>query len=304
MGDKEIIYSILNAADIAVLKRLGPGKYVPIGEVPRFYRELYPDDENGPCSAPWNHSDMLAFFIEDAEHFFSEKQEGQYSSSVWQEDGVGEDAALIAQALITPKGMVITVRRFRDEYIERVRVIQKARENLLEKRELKHNLELYKTISRTDKLTSLFNQAAFKEILKSEIQNAKDTGTRLSLIIMDIDDFKKVNDTHGHLVGDAVLAAFGKILMSHLRDGDIAARYGGEEFAILAKRTTQDQVFRMAENLRKLIERHDFPTVKHVTASVGCTAYLPPEDQNEFIQRADFALYDAKRSNKNNVKIR
>jgi len=304
MQDRDLIYSILSDIDIAVLNRLGPENYVLIGEVPRFYRELYPDDENGPCSAPWKYSDMLAFFLEDAEHFFAEETEGQYTSSVWQEDGVEGDKALLAQALITPKGKAIIVRRFREEYVERVRILQKARENLLAQRELKRDLELYKNISRYDKLTSLHNKAAFMEILNKEILNTLDTGAHLSLLMMDIDNFKLVNDTYGHLVGDEVLASFGKILQSHLRGGDIAGRYGGEEFAILATNTAQDQAFRMAENLRRRIESYDFPVIKHATASIGCTTYLPSEDVREFIQRADFALYDAKRSNKNNVKVR
>ena len=304
MEDRDLIYSILSDINIAVLKRRGAGDYVPIGEVPRFYRELYPDDENGPCSAPWNHSDMLAFFLEDAEHFFSKGKEGWYTSSVWQETGVDSDNALLAQALITSKGKAIIVRRIHDEYVERVRILQKVRENLLEKRVLKRDLELYKNISRYDKLTSLYNQAAFKEILLAEIENTRITGESLSLLMMDIDNFKLVNDTHGHLAGDAVLASIGKALQSHLRGGDMAARYGGEEFAILATNTSQDQVFHMAENLRKRIESYDFPVVKHVTVSIGCTSYLPSEESREFIQRADFALYDAKRSNRNNVKIR
>ena len=304
MEDRDLIYSILSDIDITVLKRLGPGDYVPIGEVPRFYRELYPDDENGPCSTPWEHSDMLAFFLEDAEHFFSKEKEGRYSSSVWQEVGLDRDTALLAQALITSKGKVIIVRRFREEYAERVRILQRARESLLEKRVLKRDLERYKHISRYDRLTSLHNQATFKEILQDEIKNTRITGESLSLLMMDIDNFKLVNDTYGHLAGDAVLSSIGKVLQSHLRGGDIAARYGGEEFAILATNTLQDQVFSMAENLRKRIESYDFPVVKHVTVSIGCTVYLPTEEMKEFVQRADFALYDAKRSNRNNVKIR
>ena len=304
MEDRELIYSVLSDIDIAVLKRLGPRNYVPIGEVPRFYRDLYPDDENGPCAAPWKHSDMLAFFLEDAEYFFSENKEGRYTSSVWQETGVDGDKALIAQALTTSKGNAIIVRLFREEYAERVRIMQKARESLLEKRDLKRDLEIYKNISRFDRLTSLYNQATFMEILHEEVKNARNTGASLSFLMMDIDNFKLVNDTHGHLTGDMVLASFGKILQSNLRSGDIAARYGGEEFAVLATNTLQNQAFRMAENLRKRIESYDFPVIKHATASIGCTTYLPSEDAKEFIQRADFALYDAKRSNKNNVKIR
>jgi len=304
MENRDLIYSILSSIEIVVLKRLGPEKYVPVGEIPRFYRELYPDDENGPCSAPWQYSDMLAFFLEDAEHFFSEEKEGRYSSSVWQEAGVYGDKALFAQAVSTSKGKAITVSRYREEYLERVRILQKARENLLEKRKLQRDVERYKNISRFDRLTALYNNATFKEILQQEIIDARNTGEFLSLLMMDIDNFKLVNDTYGHLAGDAVLYTLGKILLSNLRGGDIAARYGGEEFAILAKNTSQNQVFRMAENLRKRIESHVFPEVEHATVSIGCTVYLPPEEPNEFIQRADFALYDAKRSKKNNVKIR
>jgi len=304
MEDKEFLYSILSDIDIAVLKRIDAGNYVLIGEVPRFYRELYPGDENGPCSAPWKHSDMLAFFLEDAELFFSKDKEGRYTSSFWQEAGVDGDEALLAQALITSRGKAIIVRRFREEYVERVKILQKARENLLENKELKQDLERYKHISQYDGLTSLLNHASIIEILNSEIEKTRKTGKHLSLLMMDIDNFKQVNDTHGHLAGDAVLESLGKILQSHLRGGDFAARYGGEEFAILATSTTQNQAFRMAENLRKRIESFDFPVIKHATVSIGCTTYLPPEDINDFIQRADFALYDAKHDKKNNVKIR
>jgi diguanylate cyclase (GGDEF)-like protein len=304
MRNKDLIYSILNDIDIAVLKRLGPEKYVPIGEVPQFYRDLYPDDENGPCATPWAYSEMLAFFLEDAEIFFLKGKQGRYSSTFWQEAGVEGDEALLAQALITSAGEAIVVRRIREEFVERVNIMQRARENLLKTKELKRDLELYKNISRYDGLTSLLNHAAIMEIIQTEIDNSKNTGECLSLLMMDIDNFKQVNDTYGHLVGDDVLFSLGKILKSNLRGGDIAGRYCGEEFAVLATNTAQNQAFHMAENLRKRIEKYDFPVVKHVTVSIGCTTYLPPEDIKEFIQRADFALYDAKHSNKNNVKIR
>lgn len=304
MKDLDFIYSILGEIDIVVLRRLEPGKYALVGKVPDFYRELYPNDRNGPCVEPWKHSDMLAFFLEDAEIFFSKGEEGQYSSSIWQEEGIDGDKALFAQAMTTSQGQAIILRLFHEEYIERVKILQKARENLLERRELKRDLELYKKISRYDALTSLYNQATFAEIMQVEAMNARNTGANLSLLILDIDDFKLVNDTYGHLAGDAVLASFGKILQSHLRTGDIAARYGGEEFVILATNTSQDQAFRMAENLRKRIEDFKFPYTERTTVSIGCTAYHPPEDTREFIQRADFALYDAKRDGKNTIKIR
>jgi len=304
MNDLDFICSILSEIDVVILKRLSPGKYSLLGQIPAFYYELYPMDEDGPCAEPWKYSDMLAFFLEDAEMFFARGELGEYSSSIWQEAGIGNDQALFAQAIITPSGAAIVLRLFHEEYIERVKILQKARENLLERKKLKRDLELYKKISRYDALTSLFNQATFSEILQAETMNARNTGSNLSLLMMDIDNFKLVNDTYGHLAGDAVLAALGKILQSHLRTGDIAARYGGEEFVVLATNTSRDQAFRMAENLRKRIEDFDFPHTGRTTVSVGCTAYLAPENIRDFLQRADFALYDAKRDGKNNTKMR
>ena len=304
MEDEDLICSVLSDIDIAVLRRLGPREYVPIGQAPDFYRELYPDDENGPCSAPWEHSDMLAFFLDDAENFFEENKPGMYASSFWQEEGVGEENALWAQALITSKGQAILVRRFHYEYVERAKIVLKFREGLLEKRKLKREMELYRNISRFDRLTSLFNRAAFMEIMKDEIEMAKETGAHLSLLIMDIDHFKHVNDTYGHLTGDAVLASLGEILLSRLRSEDVAARYGGEEFVVLVRNTAKEQAFNLAEDLRRHIEAFDFPTIHRATVSVGCTEYIAPETMNEFIERADMAMYDAKHDNRNNVKAR
>ena len=304
MDDKDLIYSIISDIDIAVLRRLGPGEYVLIGQAPDFYRELYPDDENGPCSAPWEHSDMLAFFLDDAENFFEENKPGTYASSFWQEAGVDAESALWAQALITSKGQAILVRRLHYEYVERAKSVLKIREGILEKRKLQREMELYRNISRFDRLTSLFNRATFMEIIKDETEMAKETGASLSLLIFDIDHFKRVNDTYGHLTGDAVLSTLGEILLSRLRMEDVAARYGGEEFVILARNTTRDQAFILAEDLRRHIEFFDFPTIHRATVSVGCTEYMAPEGVNEFIERADMAMYDAKHDNRNNVKVR
>ena len=304
MEDRDLINSILSDIDIAVLRRLGPREYAPVGVAPGFYRELYPDDENGPCPAPWEHSDMLAFFLDDAENFFEENRPGMYASSFWQEEGVGEEHALWAQALTTPKGQAILVRRFHYEYVERAKIVLKFREGLLEKRKLQREMELYKNISRFDRLTSLFNRATFMEILKDEIETAKETKAHLSLLILDIDHFKQVNDTHGHLTGDAVLSSLGEILLSRLRIEDVAARYGGEEFVILTRNTAAEQAFSLAEDLRRHIEAFDFPVIHRATVSIGCTEYREPESMNEFIERADMAMYDAKHDNRNNVKIR
>ncbi len=305
MPDSNLAFAILNELDIAVLKRVAPREYVLLGGVPAFYDHLFPPTDSGPCLAPWEHSDMMEFFLEDAELFFARNTGGQLDSGIWQEAGVrDENQALIAAAMITEGQQVIIIRMLKDDYVERARILQKAREHLLERRMLNNDLEMYKQRSRFDSLTNLHNRGTFMEALQDEIARATVGRSDLSLLLLDIDNFKDINDTYGHLTGDAVLSSLGQLLRSYLRRGDMAARYGGEEFAIIAPYTMQGQAFRMAEKLRARIERHRFESLPPITVSIGCAAYLMGEPADSFIQRADLALYDAKRSGKNMVKLR
>ena len=300
----DFLFNILCELEIAILLRESERLYTPLSRVPEFYMELYPTDNGKPCAEPWKHSDLLAFFLEEVELFFSRDVKGQISSGIWQEEGVHSNKALMAHAINMGKEKLIIVRRLGDEYMDRVRILRKARENLLERRNLNTKIERYKRIARYDALTGLINRATFMEILKDEIERASETQAALSLLMLDIDDFKKVNDNYGHVAGDNVLSALGQLLNSQLRSHDIAARYGGEEFVVLSPGTGNEQAFFMAEKLRKKVENHPFSQPERLTISIGCTTYKTGESLQEFFERADFALYDAKRSNKNNVKVR
>jgi diguanylate cyclase (GGDEF)-like protein len=286
------------------MKRVDEKKYNILGKVPEFYSTLYPGENNSVCEEPWKFSHFLDFFLDEAEAFFSSEKQGRISSSVWQEDGVEENSALIAQAIIIEDKKLITIQQLREEYVERVRVLRMAREYLLETRNLSNNMERYKRISEYDALTGLYNKSTYINLLADEIERAINVRSQLSLLVIDIDNFKSVNDTFGHIAGDKILAGIGNILSSSIRKGDIAARYGGEEFVILAPNTSTANAVKLAEKLRKRVDSQVFEQPKHVTISVGLTTYKYSESSTDFFQRADTALYDAKRCTKNVVKVR
>ena len=156
--------------------------------------------------------------------------------------------------------------------------------------------------SQTDKLTSLFNRAKLDFILDKEIKYKKRYETSLSLVIADIDYFKKINDTYGHVVGDIILKEFADILSKNIREIDYVGRWGGEEFLFIFPQTNDSDAHKITENLRKIIENHNFYKNIKVTASFGINE-CKDENPTKCISKADKALYEAKNSNRNCVKI-
>ncbi|MBF0254745.1 MAG: GGDEF domain-containing protein, partial [Candidatus Omnitrophica bacterium] len=161
----------------------------------------------------------------------------------------------------------------------------------------------------TDRLTGLYNQAHFKMLLKSEMKSASlmVPVRNLAVIMMDIDFFKRINDTFGHADGDRVLKTLAAILKSHIRRADIACRYGGEEFILMLPGASADRGYDIAERIRKAIEGREFllgenETPHQVTASFGTTIFDGKETPDELVRRVDKALYEAKNSGRNTVK--
>jgi diguanylate cyclase (GGDEF)-like protein len=170
------------------------------------------------------------------------------------------------------------------------------------------NVSLHEVTARrsvTDELTGLANRRAFDDALAGEIERSKRFGTDVGLVIIDLDDFKSVNDTHGHQQGDLVLREVARVLREGSREIDFPARYGGEELAVVLPGTDLSGAFNRAERIREQISQTRIPLLSGggaltVTASCGVAATRSTgADGRLLIQAADAALYDAKRRGKN-----
>jgi len=156
----------------------------------------------------------------------------------------------------------------------------------------------------TDELTGLYLQNFFKERLTEEIGRARRFSTDLSLLMIDLDWFKRYNDRYGHQAGDEIISVLAGIFRDNTRETDLVARYGGEEFAILMPRTSYSDAYTCAEKIRQSVEKRSFNFENqrfNITVSVGVAAHVPGIDANRLISLADEALYRAKQEGRNRV---
>ncbi|TLX56581.1 hypothetical protein DN824_15065 [Stutzerimonas nosocomialis] len=157
-----------------------------------------------------------------------------------------------------------------------------------------------------DQLTGAGNRAAMNLALTREIELARRHGHPLSLIMLDLDHFKGLNDRHGHRGGDEALQRVVSRLKHHLRNVDMLFRYGGEEFLVLLSSTDAQDAALVGERLRATVDQHPFEVdgqPVHLSISLGSATYRPPESLEQLLQRADAALYSAKRSGRNRLSI-
>lgn len=159
------------------------------------------------------------------------------------------------------------------------------------------------TLAITDKLTGVYNRRKFEDIIDQEINRALRFQHSLSLVVLDIDWFKSINDTYGHLAGDRVLATLARLIQENIRNIDTLIRWGGEEFLILASETPLEQAMVLAEKLRQMIDQYSFPEVTHVTISLGVAEFHSGDTPLSLTERADHALYQAKRNGRNRVEV-
>ena len=171
------------------------------------------------------------------------------------------------------------------------------------------NVDLHETVQRqavTDELTGLFNHRGFQEVMSREVERARRYDQEMGFIMLDIDDFKRVNDTYGHIQGDMVLREVARVLRQSSREIDEPARYGGEEMAVALPQTDLEGAYRFAERVRRRIEALDLPLLDgqgslKVTASFGAASLekSSSDGKDSLVAAADAALYRAKRSGKN-----
>lgn len=160
----------------------------------------------------------------------------------------------------------------------------------------------------TDSVTGVFNHRYFKVNLQHEINRALRYSLPLSLIMIDIDIFKKYNDTYGHIKGDVTLKLIASIIKNHVRTSDIVCRYGGDEFVIISPHTDISSALKVAEKLRSEVERYDFCKEEkkkkvNLTLSLGVSTYQKDVTEEELIQQADHSLYRSKKAGRNTVTL-
>jgi diguanylate cyclase (GGDEF)-like protein len=173
-------------------------------------------------------------------------------------------------------------------------------------RPLKSCYEAVRTQANYDSLTGCLNRNAMSTIFAAEYEKFAAAKLPLSLLLTDIDHFKRINDTRGHQAGDSVLKGVAGLLQRQLRRSDSLCRWGGEEFLILLRGTLITEALQIAERLRHAVETHVFPPFAEqglVTVSIGSSGLPPAGGMHELFERADKALYDAKRSGRNRVRI-
>ncbi|MDR1608737.1 MAG: GGDEF domain-containing protein [Deltaproteobacteria bacterium] len=296
----------LRIMEFAILRRVRPMVYEFYGLAPDFYSRLFPLDSDGqPCSMPWKYSSMLEYFLLDAEDFFERNPRigEKVNSGIWLEpEGEnGVELPLVAKAWQIHKHcQIMSIQVIHEEYAERVNLLRKARLELVERRKISNDLNNFKKQALYDGMTKLYNRASFMEIIQEQMDKLRTYAPTLALFIIDVDNFKIVNDTLGHLVGDSVLVQVADLLRTSLRKNDFPARYGGDEFTVVAPDTNIDQSHKLAEKLRHRVQSHKFNTGNiPVTISVGYTIFRSGESAQNFIRRADLALYDAKLMGRN-----
>lgn len=161
----------------------------------------------------------------------------------------------------------------------------------------------YEYFAYHDHLTKIYNRQKFDELFLKALENKNRYGDHLSVILIDIDHFKRVNDTYGHIVGDLVLVLLATIVVENLRINDVFARWGGEEFIILLPRTDIDSAYRKAEELRQIIEAYADKKLPQITISLGVTEVTDTDNMNSCLQRVDKALFMAKEKRNDVVKL-
>ncbi|MEK6926346.1 MAG: GGDEF domain-containing protein [Nanoarchaeota archaeon] len=185
------------------------------------------------------------------------------------------------------------IKNFNKFDLKLIKEIQNSFEKMHSSISLLYNLAIH------DEKTGLYNNRFYENQLDFEIEKTQRKKRNLSLIMTDIDFFKKINDEYGHIKGDEILAKLAKVINSQIRKYDIASRFGGEEFAIILPETTSEKAKILARRLQKAVEKDSFLKKYKLTLSIGITQFKSKDSKKSFKIRADKALYQAKKSGRN-----
>jgi len=184
--------------------------------------------------------------------------------------------------------LVTTNKTLEDRVVQRTQELKEATDQLEE-------------LARTDTLTDIHNRYSIMKILDAEVDRAKRYANPLTLLMYDVDHFKRVNDTHGHRAGDSILYNLTQVVKNSLRDIDIVGRYGGEEFLVIMPSTLLSDAIEVAQRVCETVSNHKFNQIEQLTISVGLVELGRDETMDMLFTRADRLLYRSKDSGRNRV---
>jgi diguanylate cyclase (GGDEF)-like protein/PAS domain S-box-containing protein len=289
--------SIFQNASIGIFHSLPEGKFLRvnpalakmfgygspeemISAITNISTQLYVDSKK--------HSNLLAATSEQTDWVYAENQYRR-------KDGNILTASLAVRKVLNPENAVVYLEGFVEDITERKQMEEALRES--EKR--------YRELSIIDGLTQLYNSRYFYHQLKMDIDRADRYGQPLTLLLLDLDDFKIFNDAYGHVAGDQVLLRLGQVVKRCLRRTDSAYRYGGEEFTIIMPMTTSEEGAVTAERIRTEFKEEIFYPAPgqdvRMTVSIGVGQYKPQEDMKVFVHRVDQLMYQGKKNGKDRV---
>jgi diguanylate cyclase (GGDEF)-like protein/PAS domain S-box-containing protein len=198
-------------------------------------------------------------------------------------------------------GEIISTTIFFENAWTGLAIIADVSDRVIKELNLQKEKNIFKEISELDDLTNIANRRSFNERLDNSISDAMLKNAKFSLIMLDIDHFKEINDTFGHQSGDSVLSELASLIKENIRRDDFFARFGGEEFMIISKNIDVEGAAELAEKLRLKIETYGFSSKINVKCSFGVTGYKRNDTAESIIKRADGALYKAKENGRNRV---
>ncbi len=226
---------------------------------------------------------------------------GEYLRRIEAADGLAGLTGLLAEMIADTRGVQADMLRAREELVEARRQAQ-AHEQRVE--QLERELESVAGLVREDVLTGALNRRGLEEAFAAECARGERRETALSLAVLDVDDFKQLNDRLGHQAGDAALAHLARVLRTALRPSDVVARYGGEEFVILLPETAREEAVNVMVRVQRELTRRFFLHNNDkvlITFSAGVAERRAGESRSALVERADRAMYAAKKSGKNRV---
>ncbi len=230
---------------------------------------------------------------------------GRFAGQLRDFSALGEQQALTPQMF--SQSVLVVAQQAKQSSEQLVRVQARLEESEAQVKRMSEDLEQIRSEVYVDALSGLFNRRRFDASLESLLTHALAEHEPLSLLLIDIDHFKEVNDAHGHVFGDQVIRSVSQAIKASVKGRDVPARYGGDEFAVLLPETAAAGAATIAEYIRRIIERRrvsdfsgDIEPVA-MTVSIGSATLAPSDGANDLLRRADKALYQAKKNGRNQV---